>query len=154
MQKSKKQYIKKILIGLAATLVVLISLSLFAVLWQGSTKDIEAVANSFTPPDEWTQTHYEVVPPKFICLTGKCPSVIRAWKSGDDMTYETIEKFTTQNLEELVTDEKCRGDRGIVADYCDFSGKKGGFEFRVVFENKGNQSNVTLFMQKDGLVGE
>ena len=79
MQKSKKFYAKKILIGLAMTILLLFSLALFAVLWQGSTKDIESVANSFTPPDGWVQTDYKVVPPKFICLMGNCPEVVKSW---------------------------------------------------------------------------
>ena len=153
MQKSKKQYIKKILIGLAATLVVLISLSLFAVLWQGSTKDIEAVANNFTPPDEWTQTHYEVVPPKFICLMGNCPEVIKSWENREPVVYQEVKELLGDAAEGALAEERCKTTEPT-KQYCEFSGKKGGYQYRLAYRNEDNSSQITLRVREKGYVND
>lgn len=151
MQKSKKFYAKKILIGLAMTILLLFSLALFAVLWQGSTKDIESVANSFTPPDGWVQTDYKVVPPKFICLMGNCPEVVKSWESREFVTYQEVKKFLGDAANGVLTEERCKTTEPI-KQYCEYSGKKGDYQYRLAFRNDGNTSKITLGVRKGGYV--
>ena len=158
MAETKKGgVVKKVLISLGVFLLVFVALVFYAVTWRGSTEDIEAVANSFTPQDGWVEENYSVTPPMFICLTGRCPSAVKTWVSSRDVTYEALEKFTGLSLNNLSTDEICiKNTKESIADYCDFDGKKGGFEFRVSFEKKKDhsQSSISLFIQKDGIVNE
>lgn len=151
MQKSKKRYTKKILIGLAAALVVLASLSLFAVLWQGSTKDIEAVANSFTPPDRWTQTHYEIVPSKFICLSGRCPEIVKSWSYDGVITSIEMRKLIDEMQPTEITMGECNitpGNNPTTYNSC--SGIKDGYNFSFFYgrEEKDSSTTITLTIRR------
>ena len=97
MNSNKKINFKKIVLFFVATLIVLAGLLICLVSWRGSTKDIEAVADSFKPLDGWVETEREVIPPKVICLMGNCPEVYKSWEYKNSIGYEDIKKFVNHD---------------------------------------------------------
>ena len=61
--------------------------------WEGSTKEIVAVADKFQPESSWRQVTNQVVPPRTTCLEANCPSVHRVWEMKEIPTKQELEKL-------------------------------------------------------------
>lgn len=78
----------KTLIGASIAVAVALLLGGFIFTYQGSPKEIVAVADQFQPPTNWELTDERIVPPAFMCLEANCPSVHRSWKTDGILTKE------------------------------------------------------------------
>ena len=127
MKSNKKINLKKIALCLCVGLMVLVGLVACLVLWRGSTKDIEAVADSFRPLDGWQQTKYKVVPPQFLCLMGNCNTSHSQCVDYDD---------------------------GTALDSCEYVGERGRYQFSVMVEykNSTNDTEIYLFIRRKGQI--
>ncbi len=148
MKNSKQINVRKIVAYVVISLVVLAGLVICLVLWRGSTKDIEAVADSFKPLDGWQQTNRDVVPPKAICLMGNCPEVYKAWVYKDFINYDDIKKFTS-NDKLLEIEDRCK-DKNL--DVCEFNGKRNGYQYRIHVARRDEMTSIGLIVRERGLV--
>lgn len=148
MKSNKKINLKKIALCLCVGLMVLVGLAAWLVLWRGSTKDIEAVADSFKPLDGWQQTKHDIVPPKAICLMGNCPEVYKAWVYKDFINYDDIKKFTN-NDKLLEIEDGCK-DKNL--DVCEFSGKRNGYQYRINVSRRDDMTSIGLTVRERGFV--
>lgn len=148
----KKGLAKRALLISAGVFLGLAALALLAVLWRGSTKEIEAVANSFTPLDGWVETERNVIPPKFICLDGNCPEVSVSWTTKEKVTHENLQIFLSGVDGEVSSFDRCKEGTGEISGRCTFSGKKGGYQFRFITNNE--KATIHLAIRKVGFVRE
>ena len=148
MSNGKQINVRKIVAYVVIGLMVLAGLVICLVLWRGSTKDIEAVADSFKPLDGWQQTKYEVIPPQFLCLMGNCPEVYKVWVYKDFINYDDIKKFTNDD-KLLEIEDRCK-DKNL--DVCEFNGKRNGYQYRIHVERRDEMTNIGLIVRERGLV--
>ena len=148
MSNGKQINVRKIVVYVVISLMVLAGLVICLVLWRGSTKDIEAVADSFKPLDGWQQTKYKVVPPQFLCLMGNCPEVYKVWVYKDFINYDDIKKFTNDD-KLLEIEDRCK-DKNL--DVCEFNGKRNGYQYRIHVERRDEMTNIGLIVRERGLV--
>ena len=126
MKSNKKINLKKIALCLCVGLMVLVGLVACLVLWRGSTKDIEAVADSFRPLDGWQQTKYKVVPPQFLCLMGNCPEMSKSWIVKGKITQNDAKKFIENFSQVNTSHSQCVDyDDGTALDSCEYVGERG-----------------------------
>ena len=136
MSSNKKVNLKKVILSAAIILLTLAGVLVYALSWQGDTKDIEAVADSFKPLDGWQEAEREVVTPKIICLMGK------------SVDYDDIKKFAGYD-ELLDVDDRCKNNN---LNVCEFSGKRNGYQYRIHVSRRDNVTNVGLNVRKGGFV--
>ena len=148
MSSNKKVNLKKVILSAAIILLTLAGVLVYVLSWQGDTKDIEAVADSFKPLDGWQEAEREVVTPKIICLMGNCPEVYRSWKYKKSVDYDDIKKFAGYD-ELLDVDDRCKNNN---LNVCEFSGKRNGYQYRIHVSRRDNVTNVGLNVRKGGFV--
>lgn len=83
----------------------------FVFSYQGSTKDIEAVADGFVVPNGWSKTQDRIVPPKIICLEGSCPQMQRSWWVGK-IEQPQFDQFLKSNQNITMSASRCLDDNG------------------------------------------
>ena len=155
MKSNKKIYLKKIALCLCVGLMVLVGLVACLVLWRGSTKDIEAVADSFRPLDGWQQTKYKVVPPQFLCLMGNCPEMSKSWIVKGKITQNDAKKFIENFSQVNTSHSQCVDyDDGTALDSCEYVGERGRYQFSVMVEykNSTNDTEIYLFIRRKGQI--
>ena len=155
MKSNKKINLKKIALCLCVGLMVLVGLVACLVLWRGSTKDIEAVADSFRPLDGWQQTKYKVVPPQFLCLMGNCPEMSKSWIVKGKITQNDAKKFIENFSQVNTSHSQCVDyDDGTALDSCEYVGERGRYQFSVMFEYKNttNDTEIYLFIRRKGQI--
>lgn len=148
MNSNKKINFKKIALFFVAALIILAGLLIYAVSWRGSTKDIEAVADSFKPLDGWRQTDSRIVPPQFLCLMGNCPEVYKSWEYKNSIGYEDIKKFVNHDRL-LGIDDRCRTNN---LDVCEFNGRRNGYQYRIHVAHRGDVTSIGLSVRKGGFI--
>lgn len=148
MNSNKKINFKKIALFFVAALIILAGLLIYAVSWRGSTKDIEAVADSFKPLDGWRQTDSRIVPPQFLCLMGNCPEVYKSWEYKNSIGYEDIKKFVNHDRL-LGIDDRCKANN---LDVCEFNGRRNGYQYRIHVAHRGDVTSIGLSVRKGGFI--
>ena len=155
MNSNKKVNFKKIVLFFVATLIVLAGLLIYAVSWRGSTKDIEAVADSFKPLDGWLQTDSRIVPPQFLCLMGNCPEMSKSWIVKSKITQNDVKKFI-ENFSQVNTNHSQCVDYedSRALDSCEYVGERGGYQFSVMvdYKNSTNDTEIHLFIRRKGQI--
>ena len=155
MKSNKKINLKKIALCLCVGLMVLVGLVACLVLWRGSTKDIEAVADSFRPLDGWQQTKYKVVPPQFLCLMGNCPEMSKSWIVKGKITQNDAKKFIENFSQVNTSHSQCVDyDDGTALDSCEYVGERGRYQFSVMVEYKNStiDTEIYLFIRRKGQI--
>lgn len=78
--------------GVVAGLPLLFVLvAAFMIIYQGSTRDIVAVADKFQPGPGWVMESEQIEPPRIICLGDvACPSVTRTWRLDEKLDEENF----------------------------------------------------------------
>lgn len=155
MKGNKKINLKKIVLCLFVGLMVLVGLVICLVLWRGSTKDIEAVADSFRPLEGWQQTKYKVVPPQFLCLMGNCPEMSKSWIVKGKITQNDAKKFIENFSQVNTSHSQCVDyDDGTALDSCEYVGERGRYQFSVMVEykNSTNDTEIYLFIRRKGQI--
>lgn len=155
MKGNKKINLKKIALCLFVGLMVLVGLAAWLVLWRGSTKDIEAVADSFRPLEGWQQTKYKVVPPQFLCLMGNCPEMSKSWIVKGKITQNDAKKFIENFSQVNTSHSQCVDyDDGTALDSCEYVGERGRYQFSVMVEykNSTNDTEIYLFIRRKGQI--
>ena len=155
MKSNKKINLKKIALCLCVGLMVLVGLVACLVLWRGSTKDIEAVADSFRPLDGWQQTKYKVVPPQFLCLMGNCPEMSKSWIVKGKITQNDAKKFIENFSQVNTSHSQCIDyDDGTALDSCEYVGERGRYQFSVMVEYKNStyDTEIYLFIRRKGQI--
>ena len=152
MAETKKGgVVKKVLISLGVFLLVFVALVFYAVTWRGSTEDIEAVANSFTPQDGWVEENYSVTPPMLVCLTGRCPELSRSWTSDREINTASIESFIGDIKAIKKEGGECLNhtNSGMLGSF-ECSGSKNGYSFVIYISryHKDDPIKVQLFVRK------
>lgn len=89
---TKKRLQKIVLWSVAVCGVLLVTLIGLA-MWTGSTEPIESVAKTFKPGEGWERVSYQVEPPRFVCLSGRCPGVAASWRVGKPITEGDLKRF-------------------------------------------------------------
>jgi len=155
MNSNKKINFKKIVLFFVAALIVLAGLLIYAVSWRGSTKDIEAVADSFKPLDGWRQTDSRIVPPQFLCLMGNCPEMSKSWIVKSKITQNDVKKFI-ENFSQVNTNHSQCVDYedSRALDSCEYVGERGGYQFSVMvdYKNSTNDTEIHLFIRRKGQI--
>jgi hypothetical protein len=155
MKGNKKINLKKTTLCLFVGLVVLVGLIVCLVSWRGSTKDIEAVADSFRPLDGWQQTKYEVVPPQFLCFSGACPEISKAWTVPNQIKQKDVKKFIGNFSQVNANHSRCMDyENNKTLDLCEYIGEKGGYQFDVMidYQSSDNKTNIELFIRRKGYI--
>lgn len=155
MKGNKKINLKKIALCLIVGLVVLVGLVACLVLWRGSTKDIEAVADSFRPLDGWQQTTYAIVPPQLLCFSGACPEISKAWTVPNQITQKDVKKFIGNFSQVNANHSRCMDyEDNKTLDLCEYIGERGGYQFDVMIDHKksDNKTNIELFIRRKGYI--
>ena len=155
MNSNKKVNFKKIALFFVAALIVLAGLLIYAVSWRGSTKDIEAVADSFKPLDGWRQTSYGVVPSKFLCFSGSCPEVSKSWTVNSKITQNDVKKFIENFSQVNTSHSQCVDyDDSRVLESCEYVGERGGYQFSVMvdYKNSTSDTEIYLFIRRKGQI--
>jgi hypothetical protein len=83
----------KITGSVVAIVVLLLAGFFYWAMWEGSPKEIIAVADKFQPEPDWKQVTNQVIPPMNTCIEANCPSVHRVWTTGKLLTkpeFETL----------------------------------------------------------------
>lgn len=89
-----KSLFKKVLIGVVSLLFVVVAVTAFSFLYEGSTRPILSVADKFTPDSSWNVLDTKTVPPRIACVDGvRCPSVHRVWGTGSPVSKDYLKKF-------------------------------------------------------------
>lgn len=155
MNSNKKINFKKIVLFFVAALIVLAGLLIYAVSWRGSTKDIEAVADSFKPLDGWQQTDSRVVPPRFLCFSGACPEASKSWTIKDKITQNSVKRFIGNSSDVNRNHSRCVDyDDSKVLDSCEYVGERGDYQFSIMidYNNSINSTKVYLFIRRKGQI--
>ena len=155
MKSNKKNNLKKIALCLCVGLMVLVGLAACLVLWRGSTKDIEAVADSFKPLDGWQQTSYVITPPQFLCFSGACPEISKAWTTPNQITQKDIKKFIGNFSQVNANHSRCMDyEDNRTLDLCEYIGERGGDQFDVMidYNDSDSKTDVKLFIRKKGYI--
>ncbi|HET8884133.1 MAG TPA: hypothetical protein VFM68_01540 [Candidatus Saccharimonadales bacterium] len=91
----------------------------FIFLYQGSPKEIVAVADQFQSDNSWQLTDERVVSPAIICFEANCPSVHRNWQTDGMLTKEELQTVLNNsgwNFEvegDCVPEERISGGEGV-----------------------------------------
>lgn len=153
----KKRLQKIILWGIAACGVLLVAL-IGTMLWTGSTEPIESVAKTFKPGSGWERTQYKVEPPRFACLSGRCPEVAASWRVKGSINEDGLKRFLGDLSTIDIKSDSClagRIDDDRVTS-CSLEGARGGY-YVAVFVSKdreyqdGTFTRVGLSIRKDSL---
>ena len=137
MSSNKKVNLKKVILSAAIILLTLAGVLVYVLSWQGDTKDIEAVADSFKPLDGWQQNDSRIVPPRFLCFSGACPEVSKSWTVNNTSHSQCVDY----------------GD-GRLLDSCEYVGERGGYQFDVMVDYKKSTNNteIYLFIRRKGQI--
>ena len=155
MSSNKKVNLKKVILSAAIILLTLAGVLVYVLSWQGDTKDIEAVADSFRPLDGWQQTKYKVVPPQFLCLMGNCPEMSKSWIVKGKITQNDAKKFIENFSQVNTSHSQCVDyDDGTALDSCEYVGERGRYQFSVMVEykNSTNDTEIYLFIRRKGQI--
>src|SRR5690606_25675917 len=99
---------KKIAIIVGVILLATIATLVYLVLWTGSTKEIEAIADKFQPGESWTLVSEKIKPPQYLCLDGGgCPQLVRQWESNEALTIEELENIASRSIPPLEVKGDC-----------------------------------------------
>ena len=135
--------------------MVLAGLVICLVLWRGSTKDIEAVADSFKPLEGWQQTSYVITPPQFLCFSGACPEISKSWILPNQITQKEIKKFIGDFSQVNVNHSRCMDyEDNKTLDLCEYIGEREGYQFDVMidYNDSDSKTDVKLFIRKKGYI--
>lgn len=97
----------------------------FIFIYQGSPKEIVAVADQFQPDESWQLTTERIVPPAFTCLEANCPSVHRTWETGDNITKQEFQKVLNDSGWNFVIEDDCLPRANITGSGQTLCGAKG-----------------------------
>lgn len=145
----KKRLQKIILWGIVVCSLLLITLIGLA-MWSGSTEPIESVAKTFKPGSDWQQTRYIVEPPRFVCLSGRCPDVSQSWITNE-ITENEVKRFLGGPEEALLGKLRCTYAEGADIDSCTASGVRDGYNFQVYVDRSRDGKDIfeiDLFIRK------
>ena len=155
MSSNKKVNLKKVILSAAIILLTLAGVLVYVLSWQGDTKDIEAVADSFKPLDGWQEAEREVVTPKIICLMGNCPEMSKSWIVKGKITQNDAKKFIENFSQVNTSHSQCVDyDDGTALDSCEYVGERGRYQFSVMVEykNSTNDTEIYLFIRRKGQI--
>src|SRR5690606_33894070 len=94
----------KIAIIVGVILLATIATLVYLVLWTGSTKEIEAIADKFQPGESWTLVNERIEPPRMVCLGDvACPSISRTWNSQEMISREQYTKMIPKEYNVKIT---------------------------------------------------
>lgn len=146
-----KSLFKKVLIGVASLLLIVVAITAFLFLYEGSTEPILSVADRFKPGESWTLAEDRVEPPRFACLDGvSCPSVHRTWDTDKVVTRDELQnQISISDLPLSVSDscERPSNASGSVTS-CRVSGSVDGYQIivRVIVDDYTNKNSVHLYI--------
>lgn len=155
MSSNKKVNLKKVILSAAIILLTLAGVLVYVLSWQGDTKDIEAVADSFKPLDGWQQTDSRVVPPRFLCFSGACPEASKSWTIKDKITQNSVKRFIGNSSDINRNHSRCVDyDDSKVLDSCEYVGERGDYQFSIMidYNNSINSTEVYLFIRRKGQI--
>lgn len=155
MSSNKKVNLKKVILSAAIILLTLAGVLVYVLSWQGDTKDIEAVADSFKPLDGWQQTDSRVVPPRFLCFSGACPEASKSWTVNSKITQNDVKKFIGSFSQVNKSHSQCVDyDDGRLLDSCEYVGERGGYQFdaMVDYKKSTNNTEIYLFIRRKGQI--
>jgi hypothetical protein len=113
-----------------------IAVVIFMFLYQGSSKEIVAVADKFDPGEGWVLESESVTPPQIICYGGTCPEVVRKWKlkgSVDSTNLKAIMN-SLKNFQSSST-ENCALEEIKSENLCNIQLYQNGYSIQVYLDN-------------------
>lgn len=148
MKATTKRRIKQVILSIVGLILFLFAALVYALLWEGSPKHIESVANSFQASSDWRESGYEVMPPKLFCPMANCPEVRRLWETDQPVTYETMYRFLGADKHSIITDEGCEDGTGEVDDLCYFDGYRDGYRYRFSVDKRDSKTIIAFMLRK------
>lgn len=148
-----KRHTKYVLCGVGGLIISLFTALAFMLLWQGSTKDIESVANSFQAPNDWRDDGGRVEPPRIFCLSGRCPELTRHFVTSGYVTRQELDGFIQEATVIDHENSSClRYGPDSVLEDCEYRGVKRGYGFDVYVETSAshNETKISLFLSERG----
>lgn len=147
----------KIIGIVCAAIVLVVAALLYWSTWEGSTKDIEAVANQLKVQNGWIQVTNQVTPPRNLCLGDtQCPSLHRSWKTKANLTKDDFHSILTDSNWTFNVEGDCEPSQNITSSggqtLCSAEGVKEGYSIKIVVSGDyGNNTNghLSLFIEKN-----
>lgn len=123
---------KKILSMVGSVALVAILAIVFTFSYQGSTKDIEKVADSFRPGASWRQMQRQVEPYRFACLSGTCPYVHISWHAMESISEENYNDYLKSSIVKNMQIDSCQRHeiQGSTKLSCEAHGEYDGYVIR------------------------
>lgn len=150
-----KVSVKMLVTIVLGILVIGLGLVVFALLYTGSKKPIESIANQLRIGSDWQVVTSVTVPPRIICLgDNPCPSVHRAWTTTSAVTRADFEQLlSVSGWQDFAIDDDCVPQKNVLDQMtvCRATGARNGFNIEVVVgANYHNQrdNKVSLFIRQ------
>ncbi len=121
-----------------------------------NTERILAVADKFIPNPSWELATDSLEPSRFLCLNSvPCPSIHRAWRTGEPLTRDELEQLLKQSNLSLSVSGDCKphaNQYGGVA-YCRAEGIINNMEVSIrvtasLHDKKDNQLVLSIRMAR------
>lgn len=132
---------------IVAGIVVLMAASfLYWSTWEGSTEEIESVANEFKPNSDWEQVSSRVNSPQNICFDVRCPSVHKSWKTPQIISKNVLRETLTKSGWNFEIQGDCQADPrfgGSGVSVCAAQGEVGVYRVKVDVVGNYNDSSVS-----------
>lgn len=147
--------IKALAIAVLSVLVLGLGFFVFALLYTGDKKPIESVADQLNSGPDWRLATSSTVPPRIVCLgDNPCPSVHRAWTTGDIVTRTEFEQLlSVSGWNDFAIEGDCVPQRNVLDQMtvCRATGVRNGFDIEVViggnyYDQRDNK--VSLFIRR------
>ena len=130
-----KVSVKMLVTIVLGVLVIGLGLVVFALLYTGSKKPIESIADQFSVDSSWQPIAFRTEPPRLICLgDNPCPSVHRAWNTNGVVSLADFEQSLAESgWSDFVIEGDCVPKENVRggATVCAAAGVRDEFDVRV-----------------------
>lgn len=145
----------KITLTIVAILIIIASGFWLWLTHEGSTTEIEAVANQFQAPSSWVETDYRIEPPRSVCLgDNPCPSAAKYWSVSHAVSKQELQDALRESGWNFNTKGECdaaEAAAGTGVTICEAEGISGGYSVLLSAfgaRNHPDSTNVTLNIRK------
>lgn len=142
-----KVSVKMLVTIVLGVLVIGLGLVVFALLYTGSKKPIESIADQFSVDSSWQPIASRTEPPRLICLgDNPCPSVHRAWNTNGVVSLADFEQSLAESgWSDFTVEGDCMPKENVqvAVTLCSAVGARDGFEVKAYSTGTAHEENNT-----------
>ena len=154
-QRLRKNLLNALTAFMIIAPILLVGSIIFVSVYEGSTKEITAVADQLKPDADWGQAKSSVNPPRLLCLGDvTCPYLSRSWTIQKPLSGADFISQVKQSGWTFKTEYDCGADNilnsGSPGTICEARGTKDGYDFIVSLSgtsDKPQERNITLSLE-------